>query len=326
MNDMTVFDNAQLPAAFQTDAKALANELSEGVLAGFPILSFRGKVWRMKKGEDEIKLEDPTTGDPVPSIPVVLIAANNKLSKIYYPGTYEEGSNEKPTCFSVGGVLPDSSVDSPIHTECATCPMNVWGSKISPNGKKIKACSDTRRLAVSFVDGPDGLREKGAAAMVFLLRVPGASLQNLKIYGEKTLGERGWPFYAVTTRVGFDADSSYPQLTFRPTAPVDAGLATAILELRESEMVKTITTAGAEMATTPTPSTAPTGVATVTPIAPPEPEVVTTEPTEPPPVEEPSQTSQAAATQAAAPSPEPEEGSDDALKDLLGGLDDTTTG
>ena len=260
--------NPQLPAAIAKLA-ALAtpetfNELSGGVTSGFPIISYKGKVWRIRKaGEEQMHLDDD--GNAMPTIDVVLVQANPMPSKIFYDKQYEEGSNDTPRCFSNDGMKPDPSVQNPISAVCASCPNNVWGSKITPNGKKTRACSDARRMAVVFAND---LYENGVNCQKFLLRVPPASLNPLKDYAEKVLAPKGIPFFGIVTRIGFDPQAAHPQLTFKPARFVNDEEAEAIAQLRGSEDIRRIlaeaqefpaavTAAGDVVETSPAPAPSP---------------------------------------------------------------------
>ena len=104
------------------------------------------------------------------------VRSNENLSKTYYKGKYTEGDNSKPNCWSASGVAPDPNVPNPVSSKCQGCPMNAWGSRVSDEGKKQKACSDVRRMAVimdheleAIVEGEKDIDD----ADVFLLRVPG---------------------------------------------------------------------------------------------------------------------------------------------------------
>src|SRR5690554_5258110 len=265
--------NPQLPAAVAKLA-ALAtpetyNELSGGVTSSFPIISYKGKVWRIRKaGEEQMYLDND--GNAMPTIDVVLVQANPMPSKIFYDKQYEEGSNDTPRCFSNDGVKPDPSVQNPISAVCANCPSNVWGSKITPNGKKTRACSNARRMAVVFAND---LYENGVNCQKFLLRVPPASLNPLKDYAEKVLAPKGIPFFGIVTRIGFDPQAAHPQFTFKPARFVNDEEAEAIAQLRGSEDIRRIlaeaqefpaaaTAAGDVMETSPAPATAAAGSTT----------------------------------------------------------------
>lgn len=203
-------------------AKALANvfdedssdDLSAGVSGGFGVLSFRGSKWRVKHGGEEIPLTD-SEGDPISSLRVVLVKANKNVSKNYYGKQYEEGSVDQPDCFSIDGVRPDPSVVDPVNDVCATCPKNVFGSRITESGKKAKACSDNRRVAV--IPEGDLANERFGGPM--LLRVPPTSLTNLANYGKQFKGTNH-RYNTVVTRVSFDMDTSYPHLMFKAVRPL----------------------------------------------------------------------------------------------------------
>ena len=211
------------------------SDLTTGVVSGFPVISYRGKVWRIRKGGEEKNHLD-ANGDAVQSLELVFVKAHAKLSKIYYEEAYAEGESGPPRCWSANGETPDAGVDEPIHTNCAACPNNVWGSKINKDtGAKGRLCNDSRRMAVVM---PADLAEKGEDATRYLLRIPPASLNLLKEYAEKTLKPKGIPYYAIVTRVGFDTTVAYPKLTFKPTRFLTEAEAQAIMKIQPSEDVK----------------------------------------------------------------------------------------
>lgn len=220
-----------LPAAFQKIAVEDFTEFTAGVTAGFPVISYRGKVWRIRKGGKEESYLDEN-GDAVQSVEIVLLKSNPLPSKTYYESKYEEGSAEAPRCWSPDGIKPDAGVQNPLSRTCAGCPKNVWGSKISETGSKTKACSDVRRMAVVFAHD---LAEKGKDATLFLMRVPPASLNPLKDYVEKGLAPKGIPPYALVTRVGFDNQVAFPKLTFRPARMLAEDEAELVVHFRGSD-------------------------------------------------------------------------------------------
>jgi hypothetical protein len=232
--------NPKLPAAIAR-LVALAtpetmSEMTGGVTSGYPIISYKGKVWRIRQsGEETMHLDDD--GNAMPTIDIVLVQANPAPSKIFYDTVYEEGSTDAPRCFSNDGIKPDVSIQEPINPVCASCPNNVWGSKITPNGKKTRACADARRMAVVFANE---LQAKGAEASKYLLRVPPASLNPLKDYAEKVLAPKGIPFFGIVSRIGFDPQAAHPQFTFKPARFVDDNEAEAIASMRGSEDVRRI--------------------------------------------------------------------------------------
>lgn len=218
MSNLVPLNKNQLPAHLRsTKARETAGELAAGVTAGFPIISYRGKVWRVRKGGTEVDFLD-RRGNAVPSIDVVFVKANKNLSKTYYKGKWQEGDNSSPDCWSSDGIKPDAAVQNKQHHVCATCPRNQWGSRITEQGKKGRECSDVRRMAVVFADE---LAKKGKDAHTFLMRIPPASLNPLKDYAEKVLAPADVDYWKVATQVGFDAGASHPKLTFRVATDED---------------------------------------------------------------------------------------------------------
>jgi|GEM_PF-1827668 len=234
-NAVVPINKLQLPAHLRADAeqaRAAVGEYAGGVTAGFPIISYRGKVWRIKKGGEEIAYLD-RRGNPVPTVDVVLVRSNPRPSKTFYAGKYTEGDNSPPTCWSSDGLKPDAAVQAKQHHVCATCPRNAWGSRMTEAGKKGRECSDVRRMAVVFYSE---LQKKGADAHLFLMRVPPASLNPLKDYVEKALAPANVMPHAVVTQMGFDMQASHPKITFR-VAEDDADNALFLNE-QEYELVK----------------------------------------------------------------------------------------
>lgn len=243
---------SNLPAHLQKRvAQEALKEFSGGVQSGFPVISYRGKVWRVKvSGDEQVYVDED--GDAIQNIEVVLIKSNPLLSKTYYKGKYSEGDNAKPQCWSSDGVRPDGDVPNPVNSLCNSCPMNVWGSRTTDEGKKTKACQDVRRCAVIFsheleavAEGEKELEE----APVMLLRIPPASLNPLKDYAERVLAPKGAAPYMLVTKIGFDTDASYPRLMFKGARWLSEDEFGAVEELRDSETVKRILSTSAEHVT-----------------------------------------------------------------------------
>jgi hypothetical protein len=218
------FAGGKVPAILQ-NAAADADDLSAGVTGGFAVVSFRGSKWRVKyQGEEHPVLN--ADGDPIPSLEVVILKANPHITKTYYKQGYSEGAAEQPDCMSMDGLRPDVGVALKQADTCAKCPQNVFGSRITPSGKKAKACQDNRRLAV--VPANDIANETLGGPM--LLRVPAASLADLSMMG-KNLKARGFPYNSVIVKVSFDMDTAYPKLMFKPVRPLTDDEGTQVLPL-----------------------------------------------------------------------------------------------
>ena len=208
--------------------------LAAGVSAGYPIISYKGKVWHIVEGGERTLVtigEGRNANDPAASLEAVIILANPALNKVYYPDGYEEGSTERPLCHSDDGITPAADAQEKQSPACGTCPHNEWGSKISDTGSRGKACADSRRMAIASPDDLDN---------PMLLRCPAASLKTLLAFGQQ-LDKRGWPYFALVTRIGFDSSLAYPALTFSPERWLDEDELAKVTAMQDDDLVKTIT-------------------------------------------------------------------------------------
>lgn len=211
------------------------DELGAGVSSSYGVIGYKGKVWSLRyQTTDEVLMRDDGDG-PRNSIEVVIVKASAAVSKIFYKGGYVEGSSAAPDCWSANGVTPDGSVQNKVHSTCADCPMNAWGSRVTESGKQGKACADSRRVAVVPVGDIDNDRFGGP----MLLRIPAASLKDLKAYGD-LLNGYNYPYYAVATRVSFDPKEAYPKFVFQAIRPLTDAEAMKIKALRDDKRVGTV--------------------------------------------------------------------------------------
>lgn len=203
--DITL-SNVQLPA-FLKGKTAVANPFAAAVtVGGFPVVSIKGKVFHVQRGDERTLVTKPGADDePASSLEVVIVSVNPNKSKVYYAHGYEEGAADKPTCYSNNGVGPEADAEDPQAKKCAICPHAQWGSRVTDSGKKAKACSDSMRLAIA---------PAGQINDPMLLRVPATSLAPLGQYGA-ALAKRGLSPEHVVTKIGFDYSVSHPSLTFK---------------------------------------------------------------------------------------------------------------
>lgn len=196
--------NIQIPAHVARrmgQPSALAAKIMGGLTSGesVPRISIKGSRFRIVEGGNETVLDTTTLN-------VVIVGANPNLSKTYYAKAWD-GSAEPtaPDCYSLGGITPAPDSTSPQNDLCASCPHNAWGSKKGPQGQDLKACSDTKRLAVVAAEDPTG--------PIYLLTVTAAALKGLNAY-QKELTMRGMATEIVVTKVSFDTSASFPKLMF----------------------------------------------------------------------------------------------------------------
>ncbi len=234
---------AGLPAHLQNIVTPEAfDEFAGGVTSSFPVISYRGRTWRVRKGgEEQVYLNDAQ--EAIQSLDLVMLKSNPVPSKVFYEAKYNEGDSGPPSCWSANGTKPDAGVTAPVNTLCVNCPNNVWGSKISDSGAKTRACSDVRRCAVTFMHQLEEFEagtRKECDIDVLLLRIPPATLNPLKDYVTKVLEPKGVPPYVLITKIGFDTEVAYPKLTFkglRFLTEVEVGVA---MKLRDGEETRRI--------------------------------------------------------------------------------------
>lgn len=225
MGDVAQFTGGKVPQKLADAMQNDNSDLSSGVRGGYSVVSIRGSRWHIKVGDEETTVTDPVSGDPVGSLRLVLLKASPNVSKNYYEGGYEEGSSEAPSCWSIDGVVPDPASNKQAAS-CAACPQNQYGSRVTDAGKKVKACGDSRRMAVI----PEGDLANELYGGPMLLRVPASSLSNLSQYGKK-MSSKGFPYNTIVTRASFDHTVSFPKLEFNATRPLTDDEADTIIGL-----------------------------------------------------------------------------------------------
>lgn len=210
-NLVVIPHNIQLPAFLQNNAElvAQANAAAGGGIktGGFPRISIAGSKFFIVDGGEKTLITDPANPAlPLMQLAMVVIGANPRLSKVLYEDDFEPGSADEPLCSSDDGIRPDAHLAAPVHNNCAQCPKNQWGSKISKSsGKEVKACSDIKRLAMLPTVDLD------FKALGFTI-----TPSSLGDWGKyvKALSERNIPVTAVVTNLTFDATVSYPKVNF----------------------------------------------------------------------------------------------------------------
>jgi hypothetical protein len=222
---------------------APVESLGEGIRGGFGIIGYKGKVWSTKFQGNETPLMRDDGDGPRTSIEVVIVKAAPNIAKIFYEQGFVDGSTAPPDCWSTDGVKPDGGASKKQSTTCAGCPKNAWGSKVTEAGKPTKACNDSKRLAVVPLN--DLANELMGGPM--LLRVPAASLKDLKTYGDQLQGY-GFPYFAVATRISFDHTEAFPKFVFTAMRPLTDAEADIILPMRDGPQVSNILNTSIEVA------------------------------------------------------------------------------
>lgn len=208
-----------------------------------PSLTFRGKVWRITVAGETHDLMNGE--DPRPSIDVIVLAQLPRRSRSFYEGTFVEGENKAPRCWSTDGVVPDTEVSEPIAKTCASCPNSVKGSKITDNGKQVSACSQFRRLVV--------IPANDLGFEPLLLRIPQTSIWDKDNAENEQKGFYAWDQYVdmlrtrnvnhtaqVVTRLRFDKRMAYPKILFGPVRFITTDESAPIKELIGADKVKAL--------------------------------------------------------------------------------------
>jgi hypothetical protein len=230
MSDLTLFKSDKLPAYLKKIAR---DDITKSMVGsgGVPRISIKGSVFRkIVGGEEVMKNEDRAMN-------MVIINSAPTEYRTYYGGTFKEGENKGPDCWSSDGVAPDATVEEPQSPKCATCPQNIKGSGQGDS----RACRFSRWLAVALENDLEG--------DVLQLVLPSQSVFGKGEKGKlplrqyaKFLDAHNLPITAVVTEMRFDTDSATPKLTFKPVRPLEEAEYLQCRERAESvEAVEAIT-------------------------------------------------------------------------------------
>jgi len=230
--NMPVIQNqvTQLPAHLMN--RSLESSLTADALGGLSSgsvhkISIEGRRW---------KLQDPQGQEfqvPTFHLDVIIVGVNPHVSKTFYASKWVPGQDQKaPDCWSDNGVGPSSRAVSPQCATCAACPNNVWGSRVSDLGSQVKACTDSKKLAVVLADNPTGA--------VYQLRVPADSLKNLATIA-KGLSQQKMGLEFAVMRLEFDPNVPHPKIVFTAVSYVNEQQIAAVDELKGTEDVSEVT-------------------------------------------------------------------------------------
>ena len=151
----------------------------------------------------------PSPGGDIDAKTIEGIIIKVQTVRIYFSQPFGSGEVTPPDCFSNDGM---TGIGNP-GGNCATCPLNEWGSK--GDGKKGKVCSEKRNI---FILPADSL-------LPYVLSAPVMSIKNYKTYLQH-LTRKGISIKAVTTIVGLEKDKNeggiaYSKLTFREGTKIE---------------------------------------------------------------------------------------------------------
>jgi hypothetical protein len=206
MSELTTFNPSKLPAfAKSVELSSLAKSLAGGVGVSQKRISTKGGVFRLIAGGKEVAAIDDRHLD------VVIVQAAPKISRTYYAGTYEEGANSAPTCWSADGDTPDASIDEPQAPSCANCPQNAKGSGLGDS----RACRFSQRLAVVLANDMEGDIMQLTLAATSIFGKEDGDKRPLQAYARYLAAQSINP-ETLVTRMRFDTKAAVPKLFFQP--------------------------------------------------------------------------------------------------------------
>lgn len=200
---VATLDPANLPEHLRGAAPQSGNALDAGAGVGGPRLSIKGKQFRFIENDQE---RVHPFGQPL-HVVMVIADPHEGVAKNFYEGSYVEGQDVSPVCYSSDGVTPDAGAEKPQCATCAACPHNKFGTAVQQDGQmgKGKACRDFKRVYVIPYDQP--------TSDVYEMRVPPTSFKAMQNYGRE-LSRAGVPLHGAVTTLNFTSDTS-PVLTFQ---------------------------------------------------------------------------------------------------------------
>lgn len=237
---------ANLPAHIVAFSAAAAGEddvFSMGATGPrLPRLGIKGKVWHWTGLDGETSaVVDPETGDPVSSLYVALADSRKATSRHYYTSAYEPDTKTPAACFSLDGIKPHEKSPDPQATSCAMCPQNAVGSKVSDQGKKMRACGMKKDIVVVAVSRKgDVILDENGLPQPARLSLPAVSAFNLdrlvKDWKAKTGGRVS--VRAIVIKISFNVESAFPEVTFTPIGLLTDDALAAMNDVREDEAVR----------------------------------------------------------------------------------------
>lgn len=186
-----------LPSYLQNVESSNSAAIAEAAQGPRARISLENKRFTLIEGEESKK--------PEKSLDVVILGfypSDRTFNKQYREKAYNPKTNrgEAPDCAS-DGVRPFSWVEKPVHSDCASCPFNQFGSDV--NGGKGKRCRDSKTVYVAL---PDDLEK------IYMLNMAYSNWVALATYTKS--GTMGAPIEAAITKLTFDEDAAIAILKF----------------------------------------------------------------------------------------------------------------
>lgn len=136
-------------------------------------------------------------GNQVKGDKLRVVIVDSLFVNTYYEGAYNPEKNSSPDCYAYGeveeGMAPHDDAENPQHTQCAGCPLNVFGSAAVGKGK---ACKNQRRLALIMEDDATD-----SGAEMLKLNVSVTSCKAWATYVQQVVASTKRPVCGVLTEI-----------------------------------------------------------------------------------------------------------------------------
>lgn len=137
------------------------------------------------------------------------IIVDYRFNNTYYKQAWDGQSANRPDCVATGknqdDLVPNADIKDPVHHECATCPMNEWGS--ASNGRGGKACQNKVRLAIITADADD-------RAPVYYLDLTPTALPSFNAFMDNA-NKAGLLPIQLIAELSFDEKSTFPSIRLK---------------------------------------------------------------------------------------------------------------
>ena len=212
-------------------------------------VSLKGSKWRYIIDGQESTVQVEVEGEMMaaPSIKAIILNQLPNRSYAMFEGTYVEGENKSPICWSSDGISPDGDVVSPQCAKCATCDKRVVGSAFPTDGTSTRACKESRRIAVAISAEPTHTPLRLQLAVTSLWEDKKAEAANgatgWHAYDAyvKFLASKGIPHTSmVETIMKFDDKVSHPKVLFKMGQRLPDTVLRKVLPLVNSEPVQKV--------------------------------------------------------------------------------------
>lgn len=145
----------------------------------------------------------------------------------YYKGAYNPAKVEAPSCFALNKNLteltPSTNCADPQNKVCEGCQWNDWGS--APGGGRGKACKNTVRIAIVPPDAK-------ADTPPWTIDLAPSSCTAFNNMVSAVRGQLGMLPLQTQVTLDFDANESYPKVTFADPEALPEALVPLMFDLR----------------------------------------------------------------------------------------------